>query len=339
MTASPVPFSVLDLASVPEGLSVDYAINKSKEVASAADQAGFKRIWLAEHHGMKGVASAATSVMIAALGSVTKNIRIGAGGIMLPNHSPMMVAEQFGTLEALYPGRIDLGLGRAPGMDLETARALRRSMQNDVEGYPADIQELQSFLGEYDGRHPVIAVPGVGARVPIWLLGSSLYSAKLAAKMGLPFSFASHFAPEMLMEAIRLYKANFQPSKQLQEPYVSAACMAVVADTNEQAEYLFTSAQLMFADLRKGANNALPKPVDNLSNVLSEMEIYGSRQMLRYAVVGDVPTATKKFEQLLAATGADELILAFPIHDKQAVLHGISLIGQMNSVMQSATAA
>ena len=339
MTASPVPFSVLDLASVPEGLSVDFAINKSKEVAMAADKAGFKRIWLAEHHGMKGVASAATSVMIAALGSVTQNIRIGAGGIMLPNHSPMMVAEQFGTLEALYPGRIDLGLGRAPGMDMETARALRRSMQNDVERYPGDIRELQTYLDEYDGSHPVIAVPGVGARVPIWLLGSSLYSAKLAARLGLPFSFASHFAPEMLMEAIRLYKANFQPSKQLQQPYVSVACMTIVADTNEQADYLFTSAQLMFADLRKGANKALPKPVDDLSGVLSEMEMYGIRQMLRYAVVGDVPSATAKFAQLLAATGADELILAFPIHDKQAVLHSISLVGQMESVMQSSLAA
>ena len=197
----PVPFSMLDLVSVPEGLSVDYAINKSKEVASAADQAGFKRIWLAEHQGMKGVASAATSVMIAALGSVTKNIRIGAGGIMLPNHSPMMVAEQFGTLEALYPGRIDLGLGRAPGMDLETARALRRSMQNDVERYPADIQELQCFLGEYDGRHPVIAVPGGRASA----FGCCLVIFGKVGKMGLPLVLPH----QPLTEAIRLYKLIF----------------------------------------------------------------------------------------------------------------------------------
>lgn len=331
-----VPFSILDLASVPEGHSVSYAINKSKDIGRAADEHGFKRIWLAEHHGMRGVASAATSVMIAAIGSVTSRIRLGAGGIMLPNHPPMMIAEQFGTLEALFPDRIDLGLGRAPGTDQETARALRRDMRNQVDSYPRDIQELQSYFQEDDGQKRVISIPGAGANVPLWMLGSSLYSAKLAGEMGLPYSFASHFAPEMLLEAIKLYRKSFKPSAQLQKPYVSAATMAIVADTQEQAEYLFTSAQLMFAGMRRGANEALPAPVNNINSVLSEMEIYGVKQMLRTAVVGDPETARKKFQHFIEATGADELILAFPIHSKEAVLHGIKLIGQMDGVMKLA---
>ncbi len=332
--ASPIPFSVLDLASVPEGQSVSYAINKSKDIAKAADKNGFKRIWLAEHHGMRGVASAATSVMIAALGSETSRIRLGAGGIMLPNHAPMLIAEQFATLEALYPGRIDLGLGRAPGTDQETARALRRDMRQSVDSYPRDIQELQSYFQKDEGKTRVISIPGAGANVPIWMLGSSLYSAKLAGQMGLPYSFASHFAPEMLMEAIKLYRKSFKPSAQLQKPYVSAATMAIVADTQEQAEYLFTSAQLMFAGMRRGANQALPAPTDNIQSVVSEMELHGVRQMLRTAVVGDAKTAEKKFQQFAETTGADELILAFPIHSKEAVLHGIELIGKMDGVMQ-----
>ncbi len=328
-----VPFSILDLAPVGEGQTISAAIENSKAVARCAEASGYQRLWLAEHHGMRGVASAATAVMLAAIGNETKHIRIGAGGVMLPNHAPLVIAEQFGTLAALFPGRVELGLGRAPGTDMATARALRRNLQGDVDSYPADVTELQRYFAPDDENKRLLAVPGVGSEVPLWLLGSSLYSAQLAGQMGLPFSFASHFAPDMLLDAISLYKANFKPSAQFAAPYVSAGVMASVADTQQEAEYHFTSAQLKFADLRQGANRAFPEPVNDLSAYLYENEQRMINHTLKYAVVGDKATAEAKLAHFIAATGVDEVILSFPIHDIQARLKAISLTSELTNVM------
>lgn len=333
-----VPFSVLDLAHIGEGQSVSQAIAKSKTLAQCAEACGYQRIWLAEHHGMRGVASAATAVMLAAIGGVTRHIRIGSGGIMLPNHPPLVIAEQFGTLAALYPDRIDLGLGRAPGTDTATARALRRDLAHGADTYPADIKELQHFLDEDAGTGEVIAIPGAGTRVPIWLLGSSLYSAQLAAYMGLPYSFASHFAPEQLHDAISLYRNNFRPSRQLKEPFVSAGVMAVVAQDEAKARFLYSSVQQQFANLRRGANNPMPPPVNNISSSLSEMEIQAINATLRYAVVGTPRQASDKLQRFIAATQVDEVILSFPIAEEGACLDAVRLVSSCEAMLPQAWA-
>jgi luciferase family oxidoreductase group 1 len=281
-----LPFSILDLAPIAEGSSIGDALDNSKSMAIQAEQSGYQRVWLAEHHGMLGVASSATAVVLGHIAAATSKIRVGAGGIMLPNHSPLVIAEQFGTLASLFPDRVDLGLGRAPGTDMATARALRRHQSSDVDNYPEDIRELQHYLGETQPGQNIIAVPGANTHVPLWLLGSSLYSAQLAAKVGLPYSFASHFAPEQLFDAIGLYRAGFKASKQSQMPYVMAGVMAVVADTDEEAEYLFTSVQQQFISLRTGANRPFARPVDDLSQVCSAAEKTMLAHILRYAMVG-----------------------------------------------------
>ncbi|SBS32654.1 Alkanal monooxygenase alpha chain [Marinomonas aquimarina] len=331
-----IPFSILDLAPIGEGQTVADAISNSKALAQCAEAHGYQRIWLAEHHGMRGIASAATAVMLAAIGSVTQRIRIGSGGVMLPNHAPLVIAEQFGTLAEMFPDRVDLGLGRAPGTDMATARALRRNLGGPVDSYPEDVQELQGYFADENKIKPVIAMPSQGTQVPIWLLGSSLYSAQLAAYMGLPFSFASHFAPDMLLEALDIYRANFRPSAQLDKPYVSAGVMASVADTDAQAQYHFTSAQIKFAHLRRNANRPFPEPVHDLQSALLATEMPMINQTLRYAMVGAPETVQQRLAQFIELTGVDEIIFSFPLHDPAARLKAIELTAGLSLMQKQA---
>lgn len=323
------PFSILDLSPVGEGYSVRDALAQSRLMAIKAEEQGYKRVWLAEHHGMPGIASAATSIVIAHVGAATKKIRVGSGGVMLPNHSPLVIAEQFGTLEALLPGRVDLGLGRAPGTDMRTASALRRNMDAGAENFPQDIVELKHLLGTPIENQAIIAVPGTEANVPIWLLGSSLYSAHLAAALGLPYAFASHFAPDMLLDAIAIYRERFQPSAELEKPYVMVGVMGVAADTDEEADRLFTSSQQQFVNLRKNVRTRFPKPLDSMDGFWTPMEKMSVEHTLRYAAVGSVPTIEAKLKDFLAETGADELIVSMPIHDIDARLHSVELFASL----------
>ncbi len=321
-----IPFSILDLSPVPEGLDVGDALDQSRQMARKAEEHGYKRIWLAEHHGMPGIASAATAVVIGHVGAATSRIRIGSGGVMLPNHSPLVIAEQFGTLEALFPGRVDLGLGRAPGTDMRTARALRRNLEAGAENFPHDIIELQRLLGPPTEDQPILAVPGANSNVPLWLLGSSLYSAHLAAALGLPYAFASHFAPDMLMDAIAIYRERFQPSASLDQPYVMVGVMGVAADTDEEAARLFTSAQQQFINLRRNVRGKFPRPVDTMDGLWSDMERISVDHTLRYAAVGAPATLEAKLSAFLGETGADELIVSMPIHDIAARLRSVELL-------------
>ena len=330
-----IPFSILDLSPVGEGYSVRDALDQSRLMAIKAEEQGYKRVWLAEHHGMPGIASAATSIVIAHVGAATKKIRVGSGGVMLPNHSPLVIAEQFGTLEALLPGRVDLGLGRAPGTDMRTASALRRNMEAGAENFPQDIMELKHLLGTPVENQAIIAVPGTEANVPLWLLGSSLYSAHLAAALGLPYAFASHFAPDMLMDAIAIYRERFQPSAELDTPYVMVGVMGVAADTDEEAERLFTSSQQQFVNLRKNVRSQFPKPLDSMDGFWTPMEKMSVEHTLRYAAVGSVPTIEAKLKDFLEETGADELIVSMPIHDIDARLHSVELFASL-PMMQKA---
>lgn len=323
-----LPYSLLDLAPINQGGSVAQALNNSRRMAVLAEQCAYQRVWLAEHHGMQGVASSATALVIGHIASATKNIRVGSGGIMLPNHSPLVIAEQFGTLEALYPGRIDLGLGRAPGSDMATARALRRDLNSPVDDYPQSIRELQGFLGPSKGETAIHAVPGQNSNIPLWLLGSSLYSAQLAASMGLPYSFASHFAPDQLYDALSIYRHHFKPSKQSQSPYVSAGLMAVVAQSDEQAQYLFTSVQQQFIKMRRGVNQAFSAPVDSIVGLCSEAERLMINHTLQYALVGSQATVKAKLAKFLAATQVDEIIVSMPIFDIEARLKSVELFAE-----------
>ena len=320
-----IPFSILDLSQISEGGSISDALANSAKMAQGAEAAGYTRYWLAEHHGMPGIASAATAIVIAHVGAATKTIRIGSGGIMLPNHSPLVIAEQFGTLEALNPGRVDLGIGRAPGTDMMTARALRRNMDAGVESFPNDIMELQKLLDEPDDGQRILAVPGMNSHVPIWLLGSSLYSAQLAAQLGLPYAFASHFAPELLFDAIQLYRQHFRPSAALNKPYVMVGVMGVAADSDAEAEYQFTSMQQSFANLRRNVRTPFPRPSYDAVASLTPEETAMIDHMLRYAMVGSPATIEKRLGSFLQQTGADELIISMPIHDIGARLKSVEL--------------
>lgn len=321
------PFSILDLAPVADGYSVADSLVMSRKMAIAAEENNYLRFWLAEHHGMAGVASSATSVVLSHLGGVTSTIRLGSGGVMLPNHSPLVIAEQFGTLAELYPNRIDLGLGRAPGTDMQTARALRRNMDASVDSYPDDVLELQRLLGS--SRQGIKAVPGFDTHVPLWMLGSSLYSAQVAAEFGLPYSFASHFAPDQLIQALTVYRRNFKPSVQLEKPHTMAGVMAVVADTDEEAQYLFTSAQQQFINLRRNQNLPFAKPVDSMEGIWSPSEKHMVEHMLQYAVVGSKASVAFKLSSFLSATKVDELIVSMPIHDPEARLKSLRLMAEV----------
>ena len=323
-------FSVLDLCPIVEGGTASDALAATALMAKRAEDAGYTRFWLAEHHGMKGIASAATSLVIAQAGNATSTIRIGSGGIMLPNHSPLVIAEQFGTLEALFPGRVDLGLGRAPGTDMNTARALRRNLDSGAQSFPDDILELQHWLGEPDDTK-LIAIPGAGSHVPLWILGSSIYSAHLAAALGLPYAFASHFAPDMLLEALDIYRDKFTPSAQLDAPYVIAAVMGVMGDTDEEAAYLYTTLQQTFVNMRRNARGKMPPPIETMDGFWSEMEQINVEHMLRYSIVGGPESATNQMRDFIKATKADEIIISMPIHSIEARLKSVDLFGAMRT--------
>ncbi|HEX7316828.1 MAG TPA: LLM class flavin-dependent oxidoreductase [Pyrinomonadaceae bacterium] len=325
---SDIPFSVLDLAPVPEGSDVADSFRNTLELARRAEALGFKRFWLAEHHNMRGIASSATAVLIGHVAGGTRSIRVGSGGVMLPNHSPLVVAEQFGTLEALHPGRIDLGLGRAPGTDQLTMRALRRNFAAANEDFPRDVAELRAYFAPARPGQLVSAVPGEGLRVPLWLLGSSLYSARLAAELGLPFGFASHFAPDYLLHALEVYRDNFRPSEELKEPYALACLNVFAAETDAEARRLYTSLQLAFINLRRGRPGKFPPPIDvaTLEGVASELELAGVEHALRYTVVGSPENVRAGLEAFAELTRADELMLTSQIHDHAARLRSFEIV-------------
>src|SRR5919107_110064 len=312
-----IPLSVLDLAPITEGSNAAEALQRSLDLAQHVERWGYNRFWLAEHHSMPGIASAATSVVIAHVAAGTSTIRVGAGGIMLPNHSPLVIAEQFGTLAALFPGRIDLGLGRAPGSDQLTVRALRRHPAA-AESFPHDVAELMYYFRPVEPGQVVQAVPGAGLKVPIWILGSSLYGAQLAAAMGLPFAFASHFAPALMNQALELYRAGFRPSEQLDRPHVMLGINVFAADDEEEARVLFTSLQQAFINLRLGRPGKLPPPEKGYGPRLGPLERGILEQTLSSAVVGSPETVRRGLEAFAERTGADELMVTSQIFDHQA---------------------
>jgi luciferase family oxidoreductase group 1 len=318
--------SVLDLSPIIEGGDAALAFRNSADLAQHAEAWGYHRFWLAEHHNLPGIASAATSVVIGHVASKTKTIRVGAGGIMLPNHAPLVIAEQFGTLESLYSGRIDLGLGRAPGSDQRTARALRRNLGSSGDTFPQDVIELQSYFA---GAQGVQAIPGAGLNVPLYLLGSSDFSARLAAELGLPFAFASHFAPEYLEVALHLYRRDFQPSAQLAEPYVMIGAGVFAAETDAEAARLFSSAQLQFLSLVRGRPGKLPPPVDSIDALCTPAERAAIDQRTRYAAVGSPETVRRRLQEILELTHADEIIATGQIHDHAARLRSFEIAAQV----------
>ncbi|BCM77010.1 MULTISPECIES: luciferase-like monooxygenase [Aeromonas] len=320
---SVVPYSVLDLVPVPEGALPAESFRHSLDLARHAERWGYHRYWLAEHHNMPGIASAATAVLIGHLAGGTNTLRLGAGGIMLPNHSPLVIAEQFGTLSSLYPDRIDLGLGRAPGTDQRTMQALRRQRSGEVDDFPADVRELMGYFGDEIGA--VQAVPGQGLHVPIWLLGSSLYSAQLAAAMGLPFGFASHFAPGLLLQALELYRTQYRPSARWPRPYAVVCVNLIAADSDREARFLFTTLQQQFLRLYRGDAGKLPLPVQTLGEEWSARELMAMEQTLARSLVGDPDRVRHGLKALLAETGADELMFNGPIVDHQARLRSFEL--------------
>jgi luciferase family oxidoreductase group 1 len=320
-----VPLSILDLAPIVRGGDAGQALRNTLSLAQHAEGWGYRRIWFAEHHNMPGVASAATSIVIAHVAGGTSRIRVGAGGIMLPNHAPLVIAEQFGTLELLFPGRIDLGVGRAPGTDQRTARALRRNLLTNAEGFPEDVLELMGYLGPAGGEGPVRAVPGAGANVPLWILGSSLYGAQLAAALGLPYAFASHFAPAALEQAIEIYRRLFKPSPQLQRPHVMLGVNVIAADTDAEARLLITSLQQAFVQLRRGTPGPLPPPLPDFDQQLAPHEIAMLDEALSCSFVGAPTTVRRGLEAFVARTGADELMIAAHIHDHAARLRSYEI--------------
>jgi luciferase family oxidoreductase group 1 len=320
-----IRLSILDLAFVPEGATPAEALGRSLELAQHAERLGYTRFWLAEHHNQASVASAATSVVIGYIAGGTRTIRVGAGGIMLPNHSPLVIAEQFGTLESLYPGRIDLGLGRAPGTDQRTLRALRRDAMS-AETFPQDVLELQALFGPRKQGQVVEAVPGTGLEVPLWILGSSLYGAQLAAALGLPYAFASHFAPADLTRALATYREAFRPSAQLKAPYAMVGANVVVAPTDVEAQRLFTSVQQGVTNLLRGARGQLQPPIDDIEGYWTPHERAHASRMLACSFVGSPVTVRAGLSKLVAETGADEIIVAAGIFDQAARLRSHELL-------------
>ncbi len=322
-----IPLSILDLAPIVEGSNAAEALRHSLDLARHAEGWGYRRFWLAEHHNMQGVASSATAVLIGHIAAGTRTIRVGSGGVMLPNHAPLVIAEQFGTLATLFPDRIDLGLGRAPGTDGPTMRALRRHLSNAGEDdFPRDVVELQGYLGDPRPDQPVQAVPGSGTQVPIWLLGSSLYSAQLAAYLGLPFAFASHFAPDLLLQALQIYRASYRPSTRWPQPHAMVGINVVAAPTDDEAAFHFTSLQQRFLGMRRGVRGPLPRPVASMDGLWSEAEQAGVAGMLAMSAVGGPATLSRRLAQIAAQTQADELIVASAVHDHAARLRSYQIL-------------
>jgi len=329
-----VPFSVLDLSPIKQGETASDAFRNSLDLARNAERLGYKRHWMAEHHGMPGIASAATSVIMSHIAAGTSTIRVGAGGIMLPNHAPLLIAEQFGTLESLYPGRIDLALGRAPGTDRVTMAALRRS-DTSADTFPQDVLELQSYFKTPEPGQRVRAIPGAGLDVPIWLLGSSMFSAQLAAELGLPFAFASHFAPDYMMHALHAYRTQFKPSEKLDKPYAMLGLSVIAADTDAEARRLFTSLQQQFVNLRRGTPGQLQPPVDSMNGLWTEIEKTQLEHSLAYAVVGSPKAVHSQIARFVEFTNADELMITAQIYDHDARVYSYELTAQSEIMEKS----
>ena len=319
-----IPLSVLDLAPITTGGDAAAALRNSLDLARHAERWGYRRYWVAEHHNMPGIASAATAIVIAHIAAGTSTIRVGAGGIMLPNHAPLMVAEQFGTLESLFPGRIDLGLGRAPGTDPATARALRRTLASDPDAFPRDVVELLSYFHPQDGQ-AVRAVPGSGLDVPIWILGSSLFGAQVAAMMGLPFAFASHFAATQMTQALAIYRARFRPAARLSQPHVMLGVNIVAADTDDEARYLATSGRQAFASLRRGMPTTLPPPNREFEKEIAPFRGTRFEELQSVSMVGSAATVHDDLRDFIARTGADELVIVSHIYDHAARLRSYEI--------------
>ena len=320
-----IPLSILKHGRVRQGSDPRTALNEARALARHAEHLGYRRIWVAEHHNMPGVTTAATSIVIAHIAAGTSSIRVGAGGIMLPNHAPYVIAEQFGTLETLFPGRIDLGLGRAPGTDQTTLRALRRDPAN-AEHFPQDVLELQRFLGPKEAGRRIEAIPGAGTNVPLWILGSSLFGAQLAASLGLPFGFASHFAPQALYQALEIYRSTFKPSTQLDKPHALIGVNVIAADTDDEARYLATSQQMSFADLFRGARGLMQPPIDDIESYWTPQEKAQAGQMLSCSVIGSRETVRKGVQKLIENTGADELMIVCDVFDPAKRLTSLTII-------------
>lgn len=321
-----IPVSLLDLAPIVAGDTPADSFKKSLALAQSTEEFGYTRYWFAEHHNMENIASSATSVLIGYIAGGTTKIRVGSGGIMLPNHAPLVIAEQFGTLEHLYPGRIDLGLGRAPGTDPLTSNALRRSLRGNVDDFPQDVMELRDYLAPKDDTSKVRAIPGEGTEVPIWLLGSSTYSAQLAAMLGLPFAFASHFAPVYLMDALRLYRQNFRPSEQLQQPYCMACVNVIAADTDEEAERLATSFYTLAMGIVTGKRQPLQPPVENMEGLWTEYEEAAVKQMMQYSFIGSAEKVKTQLQSFVEQSGVDEVMIASYIFDNAAKIRSYQMI-------------
>jgi luciferase family oxidoreductase group 1 len=320
-------FSILELVRVTEETGAGAALNNARDMAAHAEHWGYKRVWVAEHHNMEGIASAATSIVIAHIAGGTKTIRVGAGGIMLPNHAPYIIAEQFGTLEHLYPGRIDLGLGRAPGTDQIAVRAMRRA-PNASDQFPQDVQELQAFLGPATPGQRILAVPGTNTNVPLWILGSSNFGASLAAELGLPYAFASHFAPDMLMPALEIYRNHFKPSAQLARPYAVAGINVIAADSDAEAKRLATTQQMSFADLLSARRGLSKPPIDDIETYWSGREKAQAMHMLTHSVFGSVDSVRAGLQAFITETGVDEVMIVCDVYEHQARLRSLELIAE-----------
>jgi luciferase family oxidoreductase group 1 len=323
--ANSIPYSILDISPIPQGFTAADALRNSLDVAQHAERWGYTRYWVAEHHNMTGNASSATAVLLGYLAAGTSHIKVGSGGVMLPNHAPLVIAEQFGTLESLYPGRIELGLGRAPGTDQMTARALRRDLLGSDDRFPQDVRELQHYFGPIQEGQSVKAIPGADTNVPIWILGSSLYGAQLAAHFGLPYTFASHFAPEQLLEAMSIYRELFKPSTQQAKPYSAFVMNVVAADTDEEAEHLFTSLQQNVVRMRRNTRGQLPPPIADLDGFCEPHEKAAAAHTLQCSLVGSIETIKKGIRTWLDRTGANEILFTGQIFDHQARLKSFEI--------------
>jgi luciferase family oxidoreductase group 1 len=329
-TLAEIPVSVLDLAAIIQGdTTAAAAFHRSLALARHAEQLGFQRYWFAEHHNMESVASAATSVLIGYVAAGTSSIRLGAGGVMLPNHAPLVIAEQFGTLASLYPNRIDLGIGRAPGTDQVTSYALRRSLQNDINEFPKDVVELINYFGPRNPSMKVRAIPGEGTGVPVWLLGSSTYSAQLAGVLGLPFAFAAHFAPTHLQDAFNVYRTHFKPSAFLEQPYAMACVNVIAADTDEEAQYLATSFYQLALGMFRNDRRPLPPPIQSMEGIWTEGEKLGVMNMLQYASIGSQATVKASLQSFLDNTAVDEIMIASHMYDQDARKKSLELVAPL----------